>query len=136
MDLDSVIIWVNLIILILLLVKFAAKPLIDLLKGRKRQSSDELSRLETEKEKISGQLANTIKMIDEKKALFADTEDTIIKKGEEIKAGIIREAEIESSKILEKSARKTEKEVLAAAEKLRADVINEMLEKRPDTNKD
>jgi F0F1-type ATP synthase membrane subunit b/b' len=135
MKFDSVIIWANILILILLLVKFAAKPFIDFIKGRKRQSSDELSRLETEKKKISGELGNTIRMITEKKALFAETEKNIIREAEKIQSGKIREAGIESAQILEKSARKTEQEVRTAAEKLRADVINEMLEKLPDTNK-
>ncbi|RPJ16849.1 MAG: hypothetical protein EHM30_05305 [Desulfobacteraceae bacterium] len=135
MKFDSVIIWANILILILLLVKFAAKPFIDFIKGRKRQSSDELSRLETEKNKISGELGNAIRMITEKKALFAETEKNIIREAEKIQSGKIREAGIESGQILEKSARKTEQEVMVAAEKLRADVINEMLEKLPDTNK-
>ncbi len=135
MKFDSVIIWANILILILLLVKFAAKPFVDFIKGRKRQSSDELSRLETEKNKISGELGNAIRMITEKKALFAETEKNIIREAEKIQSGKIREAGIESGQILEKSARKTEQEVMVAAEKLRADVINEMLEKLPDTNK-
>jgi len=126
MKFDSVIIWANILILILLLVKFAAKPFVDFIKGRKRQSSDELSRLETEKNKISGELGNAIRLI---------TEKNIIREAEKIQSGKIREAGIESGQILEKSARKTEQEVMVAAEKLRADVINEMLEKLPDTNK-
>jgi F0F1-type ATP synthase membrane subunit b/b' len=136
MKFDSVIVWANLIILILLLLKFASKPFIDFIKGRKRQSSAELSRLETEKERISGELGNTIRMINEKKALFAETEENIAIEAEKIKTGKIREAEIESVQILEKSARGAEKELKTAAEKLRAEVINEMFDKQPGVKKD
>jgi F0F1-type ATP synthase membrane subunit b/b' len=135
MELDSVIIWVNLLIVVLLLVKFTAKPLMDFFKRRKKDKAADISHLEAEKEKISEEVANTIKMIDEKKALLADTEDNIIKQGKEIKAGIIREAETESIQILDKAARETEQEVEAAAEKLRNDVINEIFNKQQTTKK-
>jgi F0F1-type ATP synthase membrane subunit b/b' len=133
---DSILFWINLLIVVLLLVKFTAKPLMDFFKSRKEEKSTDLSRLETKKEQISGELANTIKMIDEKKALLADTEDNIIRQGEEIKAGIIREAEIESAQILDKVTRETEQGVKTAAEKLRNEVLNEIFNKQQTTKKE
>jgi len=136
MKFDSVIIWANLIILILLLVKFAVKPFMDFIKGCKKQKSAELSSLESEKEKISGEIVNTIKMINEKKTLLAETEENILRQGDTIKAGIIREAAVESAQILEKATRGAEKNVKDAAEKLRAEVINEIFDKQPGDKKD
>jgi len=136
MKLDSVIIWANLIILILLLVKFAVKPFMDFIKGRKKYKSAELSSLESEKEKISGEIVNTIKMINEKKTLLAETEENILRQGDTIKAGIIRDAGVESAQILEKATRGAEKDVKAAAEKLRAEVINAIFDKQPGVKKD
>jgi F-type H+-transporting ATPase subunit b len=136
MDLDSAIIWANLIILILLLVKFAAKPFMELIKGRKKQISDELSRLENEKGKISGEIGDTVRIINEKKALIAETEENIVRQGEIITAGIIREAEEKSVQILEKASRGVEQEVKAAAEKLRTDIINEIIDNQPGDKKD
>jgi len=136
MKFDSVIIWANLIILILLLVKFAVKPFMDFLKGRKNQKSADLSSLESEKKKISGEIVNTIKMINEKKTLLAETEENILRQGDTIKAGIIREAAVESAQILEKATRGAEKNVKDAAEKLRAEVINEIFDKQPGDKKD
>jgi F-type H+-transporting ATPase subunit b len=136
MDLDSAIIWANLIILILLLVKFAAKPFMELIKGRKKHISDELSRLENEKGKISGEIGDTVRIINEKKALIAETEENIVRQGEIITAGIIREAEEKSVQILEKASRGVEQEVKAAAEKLRTDIINEIIDNQPGDKKD
>ena len=129
MELESIIVWVNLLIVILLLAKFTAKPFMDFLKSRKKVKSPELSSLETEKEKISGELDKTMRTINEKKSLLADTEENITRQGEILKAGIIKEAEIESKLILEKAKQEAEKEIKQATEKLRSEVINEVLDK-------
>jgi len=126
---DLVLKWVNFFIVIVLIVKFTAKPLMDFFKRRKKEKAADISRLEAEKENISGELANTIKMIDEKKALLADTEDNITRQGEILKAGIIKEAGIESELILEKAKQEAEKEIKQATEKLRTEVMNEVNDK-------
>jgi len=131
MELDSAIIWVNFLIVVLLLVKFAAKPLMDFIKSRKKIASSELSRLETEKEKISGELDKTMRIINEKKSLLADTEENITRQGEILKAGIIKEAEIDSELILEKAKKEAEKKIKQATEKLRTEVIDEVFDKLP-----
>lgn len=133
---DSVLFWVNLLVVILLILKFAAKPFMDLLRGRGKEKAADLSRLEAEKKKLYEEIAKTNKMIDEKKAIIADSEEDIIKKGETIKAGIIREAGIESDKIIEKAVREAEQKAKEAAEKLRAEVINEIFDKQPGNKKD
>jgi F0F1-type ATP synthase membrane subunit b/b' len=133
---DSVLFWVNLLVVILLILKFAAKPFMDLLRGRGKEKAADLSRLEAEKKKLYEEIAKTNKMIDEKKAIIVDSEEDIIKKGETIKAGIIREAGIESDKIIEKAVREAEQKAKEAAEKLRAEVINEIFDKQPGNKKD
>ena len=126
---DSFLFWVNLIIVVLLLVKFAAKPLMDFLKSRNKNRSIELIRLESEKEKISGEIGKTMKIIDEKKAIIADAEKNISKCGEDLRAEIIREAEIESARILEKAKQGAEKDIKVATKRLRAEVVEKLLNK-------
>jgi len=135
METDSIIIWVNFLIVVLLLVRFAAKPFMDFLKGRKNIKTHELSRLETEKEKISGEIGETLMIINDKKTLLADTENNIARQGEIIKAGIIQEAGIESELILEKAKQEAEKEIKQATEKLRTEVIDEVFDKVSGTTK-
>lgn len=129
MEIDSLIVWVNFLIVVLLLAKFAAKPFMAFLKGRKKVKSPELSRLETEKEKISGEIEKTMGIINEKKSILSDTEENITRQGEIIKAGIIKEAGIESKLILEKAKQEADKEIKRATEKLRTEVINEVFDK-------
>jgi len=136
MESDSLIVWVNLLIVVLLLAKFATKPFMDFLKGRKKIKQPELSLLETEKEKISSELEKTIRIINEKKSLLADTEENIIRQGERLKAGIIKEAGTESELILEKAKQKAEKKIKQATEKLRTEVVNEVLDNLPGANQD
>ena len=138
METDSIIVWVNLLIVVLLLAKFTAKPFMDFLKSRKKVKSPDLSSLETEKEKISGELDEMMRTINEKKSLLADTEENITRQGEILKAGIIKEAEIESKLILEKAKQEAEKEIKQATEKLRAEVIDELFDRastiKPDSS--
>jgi len=129
MEIESIIVWVNLLIVVLLLAKFTSKPVMDFLKGRKKVKPPELSRLETEKEKISGELEKTIRIINEKKALLADAEENITRQGEIFKAGILQEAGIESELILEKAKQEAEKKIKQATEKLRTEVMNEVNDK-------
>jgi len=136
MELDSAIVWVNLLIVVLLLAKFATKPFMDFLKGRKKIKQPELSRLETEKEKISSELEKTIRIINEKKSLLADTEENIIRQGEILKAKIIKEAGTESELILEKAKQKTENKIKQATEKLRTEVVAEVFDKVSATKPD
>ena len=136
MEPDSLIVWVNFLIVVLLLAKFAAKPFMAFLKGHNKVKFPELSRLETEKEIISGELDKTMRTINEKKSLLSDTEEKITRQGEIIKAGIIKEAGIESKLILEKAKQEADKEIKRATEKLRTEVINEVFDKLPGANKD
>jgi F-type H+-transporting ATPase subunit b len=136
MEPDSLIVWVNFLIVVLLLAKFAAKPFMDFLKDRNKVKSPELSRLETEKEIISGEIEKTMGIMNEKKALLADTEENITRQGEIIKAGIIKEAGIESKLILEKAKQEAEKEIKQATEKIRTEVINEVFDKVSATKPD
>ncbi|MDQ1331265.1 MAG: hypothetical protein QG578_1533 [Thermodesulfobacteriota bacterium] len=136
MGTDSIIMWVNLLIVVLLLLKFAVIPLMDFIKNRKKVIPSELSRLENEKEKISGEIDKTMTIINEKKNFIADAEENIARKCEIIKAGIIKEAELESELILEKAKQEAEKEIKQASEKLRAQIVNEVLDNLPGAKRD
>ncbi|RPH50594.1 MAG: hypothetical protein EHM85_09760 [Desulfobacteraceae bacterium] len=136
MEVDSLVTWVNFLIVVLIVAKFAAKPVMDLLKNRKKDKFSELSRLEAEKEKVSDEIGKTLKIINEKKNLLSDTEKNIIKQGESIKAGIIKEAGIQSELILAKAKQEAEKELEQATEKLRNEAMKEVLDKLPGAKQD
>lgn len=108
----------------------------DFFKGRNKVKVIEISRLEAEKEKISGEFGETLMIINEKKTLLADAENNISSQGESIKAEIIREAGIESELILEKAKQEAEKEIKQATENLRTEVINEVFDKLPGAKQD
>ena len=136
MESDSLIVWVNLLIVVLLLAKFTVKPLMDFIESRKKAASFELSRLETEKDKITGEIEKTMLIINEKKTLIASAEENITRQGEILKVGIIKEAGIESELILEKAKQKTENKIKQATEKLRTEVVAEVFDKVSATKPD
>jgi|GEM_PF-2443949 len=136
MESDSLIVWVNLLIVVLLLAKFTVKPLMDFIESRKKAASFELSRLETEKDKITGEIEKTMLIINEKKTLIASAEENITRQGEILKVGIIKEAGIESELILEKAKQKTENKIKQATEKLQTEVVAEVFDKVSATKPD
>lgn len=131
MKFDSVIIWANLIILILLLIKFAGKPFMDFLRGRKEEISSELRHLETEREIISVKIKEAMKTLDERKTSFARLEENITRQGESKKSEIISKAGEESIMIIEKAKRNAEIQLFKEKEKLRADMTDQTLEIPP-----
>ena len=128
---DSVLKWVNFFIVIFLIVKFAGKPLMDFLRGRKEEISSELRHLETEREIISVKIKEAMKTLDERKTSFARLEENITRQGESKKSEIISKAGEESIMIIEKAKRNAEIQLFKEKEKLRADMTDQTLEIPP-----
>lgn len=124
---DSVILFANLLILFLLFLKFAAKPLIDLFTGRKKKQSEEFENLETQKEKLLSEIKDINKTLNEKQSLLENAGKNMIKQAEKKKSEIIKEAEYESDLILNMAKRKTNDRILHETQKLYAEIRSEIL---------
>lgn len=130
--LNSAILWANLLILFLLFVKFAAKPFIDFLKGRKKKFSEEFANLEMKKETILGEIKEINKTLDEKQSGLESAKEQIIKQAGNKKLEIIKEAEHESNLILGRAKQKAENRILHETEKLYTEIRSEILSKSSD----
>ncbi|MBU0544622.1 MAG: F0F1 ATP synthase subunit B [Proteobacteria bacterium] len=125
---DLVLRWVNFFIMVFLIVKFAGKPLMDFLRGRKEEISSEIRHLETEREIISVKIKEAMTTLDESETRFAQIKENIVKQGESKKAEINSGASQESIMIIEKARQSAEFQLLKAKEKLRNDMIDQSFE--------
>ncbi len=124
---DSIILWANLLILLLLFLKFAAKPFIDFIRGRKKKLPEEVADLEIKKEVLLGEIRNINRAINEKESILKNAGENIIKQAERKKSEIIKEAEHESDLILTRTKQKTEDRILHEAQNLYTEIRSEML---------
>lgn len=129
---DFAILWANILILLLLFAKFAAKPLIAFLKGRKKKQSKELANLEMKKETILGEIKDINKTLNEKQAGLESTKEHIIKQAEKKLFDNIKEAENESNLILERAKQKTENRIMHETEKFYKEIRSEILPENRD----
>ena len=125
---DSVMMWVNFIILAFLLVKFGKKPLMNFLHGRKEDLARQLERVEAEKKKAEAGVEESLKQLDESAARFEKIREKIIKQGERNKQAIIEEAQLESKILLEGAKRKINNQINMAKKKYRDEMIDRAMD--------
>jgi F-type H+-transporting ATPase subunit b len=139
---DLIMRWLNFVILALVLIKFARRPLVDFLTGKKKEIAHDLQRLEEEKEQAALKVAEVHKKLEDSNIRFKNLKERIIRQGEKRKQAIIDEAQRESKILLEGAKRKIDSQVLQAESTLRSEMIdmavNVAIERLPDqlTEKD
>jgi F-type H+-transporting ATPase subunit b len=121
---DLVMRWLNFVILALVLIKFARRPLIDFLTGKKKEIARDIQRMEKEKEKAALKVAEVHKKLADSSIRFEELKERIIRQGEKRKRAIIAEAHRESEILLEGAKRKIDSQVLQAENTLRSEMID------------
>ncbi len=132
---DLVMRWLNFVILALVLIKFARRPLVDFLTGKKKEIAHAIQRMEKEKEQAALKVAEVHKKLADSSIRFENLKERIIRQGEKRKQAIIAEARRESEILLEGAKRKIDSQVLQAESTLRSEMIdmavNQALERLP-----
>jgi len=121
---DLVMRWLNFVILALVLIKFARRPLIDFLTGKKEEIAHDIQRMEEEKEQAAQKVAEAHKKVEDSSIRFENLKERIIRQGEKRKQAIIDEAQRESKILLEGAKRKIDSQVLQAESTLRSEMID------------
>ncbi|MEJ2285198.1 MAG: ATP synthase F0 subunit B [Desulfobacterales bacterium] len=111
---DLVMRWVNFLILAFLLVKFSRAPVKKFFEGRKQDIADEIRVLETEKEKMLGQIEESKQKLENSQKRLSELKKTIIAQGEKIRQKIIEEAELESKMMLMSAKQKMDSRIIEA----------------------
>ena len=121
---DLVMRWVNFLILAFLLVKFSRAPVKKFFEGRKQDIADEIRVLETEKEKMLGQIEESKQKLENSQKRLSELKKTIIAQGEKIRQKIIEEAELESKMMLMRAKQKRDRRIIEARQVLKGELVD------------
>lgn len=116
--------WVNFIILVAVIVKYAREPIKDFLKLQKSDIVSEISELETEKARIISEINEAKKKGTENRARFQEIKDRLIVQGETRKQEIVEQARQQSKIMLEETRRKMQNRIVQAKAGLKMELLD------------
>ena len=116
--------WVNFIILVAVIVKYAREPIKDFLTLQKSDIVSEIGELETEKAKIISQINEVKKKGAESRTHFQNLKDRLIVQGETRKQQIVEQARQQSKIMLEETRRKMENRITQAKAGLQMELLD------------
>lgn len=116
--------WVNFIILVAVIVKYAREPIKDFLKLQKSDIFSEIGELETEKAKIVGEINEVKKKGVISRTHFQELKDRLIAQGETRKQQIVEQARQQSKIMLEETRRKMENRIVQAKVGLQVELLD------------
>lgn len=126
---DLVMMWVNFLILVFLAFKFGKAPIMEFLKGRKLEISEEINQIEEDKNKITHKAKQALKKLDESDIHLAKLKEKILKQGEKKKHLIIKDAQQQCRFMMETAQRKIENHIKQAEAQFRDELIDEATER-------
>lgn len=116
--------WVNFIILVAVIVKYAREPIKDFLKLQKSDIVSELGELETEKARIISDIEAVKKKGAENRIHFQELKNRLIAQGETRQQQIVDQARQQSKIMLEASRRKMENRITQAKAGLKMELLD------------
>jgi len=116
--------WVNFIILVAVIVKYAREPIKDFLKLKKSDIVSELGELETEKARIISDIKVLKNKGAENRVHFQELKNRLIAQGETRKQQMVDQARQQSKIMLEESRRKMENRIIQAKAGLKMELLD------------
>ncbi|MBC2711149.1 MAG: ATP synthase F0 subunit B [Desulfosarcina sp.] len=116
--------WVNFIILVAIIVKYAREPIKDFLKLQKGDVASQIDELDREKAKILGEIKAAKKKGVENQVRFKEFKDRLIAQGETRKQQIIEQAKQQSAIMLDGARRKIEGRIVQAKASLKMELLD------------
>jgi F-type H+-transporting ATPase subunit b len=124
---DLVMAWVNFAILVFLLVKYLKTPLMNFLYGQREDVAREIRQMEREKEKVSGKIGEMMKALADSETHFAELKNRFIKRGEDAKQNIIKDAEQQSRLIMDLAKQKITGRIAQAKSEVKVQLVDEAI---------
>jgi len=121
---DLIMRWVNFIILVAIIVKFARRPLADFIAGKRDEIAYQLKRLEEQKVAASARAKEVYHQLDDSRERLERIKTRIIGQGRQRQQEIIDQARSESRLILEGTRRKIDNQLREAKENLRTEMVD------------
>ena len=125
---DLVMRWINFGIIVFVVYKYARKPFMNFLRGRKEKVAGEIQTLETRKNEMIERIKRTEKDIEKSDVRFAELKERIIRQGERKKAEIIESAQKHGKSMIEDANRRIESHILQAKNAFRSELIDKAVD--------
>jgi F-type H+-transporting ATPase subunit b len=116
--------WVNFIILVAVIIKYAREPIKDFLKLQKSDIVSEIGELETEKARIISEIKVVKKKGAENRIYFQELRDRLVAQGETRRQQIVEQARQQSAIMLEETRRKMENRIVQAKASLKMEFLD------------
>ena len=121
---DLVLMWVNFGIIAFVIIKYARKPLVNFLKGKKEAVDKTIDEIEEEKEKSQAEITTANNKLDESKTRLNKLRERILLEGERRKQEIIDDARAESRIMLKEAQRKIDDQIYQARKAIQAELVD------------
>ena len=121
---DTIMMWVNFVILAAVLFKLLRKPLGNFLTQQRDAVKDTLERLESEKSRIEEEIKSLRAIMEGRQQRAADLHRRLVAEGEEERRALIAEAQQEAERRLLKARQLIETHHREACHKLRDEIID------------
>jgi len=121
---DLIMRWVNFLILVFVIVKYARAPLKNFFKQKEIEVSSEIEAMEAEKKEAESSIAEARQAIEHRKERFEQIRERMIRHGKRRKEEIIEGARRESRLMIEAARHKVEGQIRQAHEKLREEMVD------------
>lgn len=125
---DTIMRWVNFLILAFLLFKFGRTPLMNFLKGQRFDLAREIDALKAEKEAAEAKLKEIEDELAASSQRFVEMSERIIREGERRRNDIIEDARLESEMLLQSARRKAESKFINAKQRLRSQLVDSAMD--------
>lgn len=116
--------WINFIILVAVIVKYAREPIKDFLKLQKSDIVSELGELESEKARIISEIKEVKKKGAENRLHFQELKDRLISQGETRKQQVVEQGRQQSAIMLVEARRKMENRITQAKAGLKMELLD------------
>ena len=116
--------WINFIILVAVIVKYAREPIKDFFKHRKADVASQIDQLDHEKERILEQIKAAEKRGIENQARLTELKKRLVAQGETRKQQLIQQAKQQSTIMIEETRRKMENRIVQAKASLKMELLD------------
>jgi F-type H+-transporting ATPase subunit b len=128
-DWDAIMRWVNFVILAVLIIKYARKPLSSFLQNKVDEVARLLEGYENQKKAAEAKIAESQQLLADNEQRLKVLEERIVSEGERNKAKTIEDARSQSRIMLETAQLKIEGQLREAHGQLKAEIIDAAIEK-------
>lgn len=116
--------WINFLLLVGVIVKYAREPIKDFLKQRKQDIVSEIESLDAEKKRVLEEIEAAKKKGDENRIRLYELRERLVAQGKARKEQIISQAKQQSAIMLEEARRKMQNQIIKAKSDLKTELLD------------